>query len=41
VDAARILPVVERYGLYTRSAKPCLALLAARYFPSGGKLNAH
>jgi len=41
VDAARILPVVERYGLYTRSAEPCLAVFAARHLPSGGKLNAH
>jgi len=40
VDAARILSVVVRNRLYTRSAKPCLAVLAARHLPSEDKLSA-
>ena len=38
--AARIFALVERNRLYTRSAKPCLAVLAATHIPSGNKLGA-
>ena len=38
--AARIFALVERNRLYTRSAKPCLAVLAATHLPSGNRLGA-